>query len=72
MIDTRTAIINPQPIKQDHRLASAIERWEERCRAWIEDDTENELAEKWKMAAIRDMFTGDVKKHVTEMLENCE
>ena len=64
MINRRTSIMDPDPIKQDHMLASGIERWEERYRSLVEEEKEDELPERYRMAALRKMLTGDIKKHV--------
>ena len=40
MINRRTNIMNPDPIKHDWEVAGAIERWEERYRTFHEEETE--------------------------------
>ena len=64
MLNRRTNIMNPEPVKHDWEVAGAIERWEERCRTLREEEQEEELPERYKMAAIRRMLTGDIKRHV--------
>ena len=64
MINRRTNIMNPDPVKHDWELAGAIEKWEERYRTLHEEEKEDCLPEKYRMAALRKMLTGDIKKHV--------
>ena len=64
MINRRTNIMNPDPVKHDWELAGAIERWEERYRTLHEEEKDECLPEKYRMAALRKMLTGDIKKHV--------
>ena len=55
MINRRTNIMKPDPVKHDYMLASAIEEWEERYRSLVEEEDEDELPEKFQ--------NGCVKKH---------
>ena len=61
MINRRTNIMKPDLVKHDYQLAGAIERWEERYRTLVEEEGEEELPEKFRMAALRGMLTGDIK-----------
>ena len=45
-------------------MAGAIEKWEERYRTLHEEEKDECLPEKYRMAALRKMLTGDIKKHV--------
>ena len=64
MITRRTNTINPETDKHDGEVAGAIERWEERYRTLHEEEKDERLPEKYRMAAIRKMLTGDIKRHV--------
>ena len=45
-------------------LSTAIEKWEEKYRTITEDLQEEGLPDVYKMAAVRRMLTGDIKRHV--------
>ena len=64
MINRRTNIMNPHPVKHEWEVAGAIGRWEERYRTLHEEEKEECLPEKYRMVALRRMLTGDIKRHV--------
>ena len=64
MINRRMGIMNPDPVKNDWELSTAIEKWEEKYRTITEDLQEEGLPDAYRMAAVRRMLTGDIKRHV--------
>ena len=64
MTKRRISIMNPDPVKHDWEISEAIESWEERYRQLVEEDAEERLGEKYRMAAVRNLLVGDIKKHV--------
>ena len=67
MINRRTNIMNPDAVKHDWELAGAIEEWEERHRTLHEEEKDECLPEKYRMAALRKMLIGDIKKHAHQL-----
>ena len=62
--NNRLRIMQPIAPKHDHEVAGAVERWEERYRMLLEEDGEEELGEKYKMSALKQILCGDIKKHI--------
>ena len=62
--NNRLRIVQPMLPKHDHEVASAVERWEEKYRMLMEEDGEDELPEKYKMSALKQLLCGDIKKHI--------
>ena len=60
----RVKIMQPETPKHDWEVASAVEKWEERCRQMKEEQGEEELPESYKMAAMRQLLVGDIKRHI--------
>ena len=56
--------MNPIPVQYDWEVAGAVERREEKYQVMMEAEGEEELPEKYKMAAIRSILTGDITRHV--------
>ena len=62
--NNRLRIMQPIAPKHDHEVAGAVERWEERYRMLLEEDGEDELPEKYKMSALKQLLCGDIRKHI--------
>ena len=60
----RMRIMHPIAPKHDHEVAGADEKWEERYRMLLEEDGEDEIPEKYKMSALKQLPCGDVRKHM--------
>ena len=56
--------MQPDTPKHDWEVATAVEKWEERCRQMKEEQGEEELPEAYKMAAMRQLLVGDIKRHI--------
>ena len=54
-----------QPISptHDHEVAGAVAQWEERYRMLLAEDGEEELGNKYKISAIKQLLRGYVKEH---------
>ncbi len=59
----RIEIMKPKQSKHEREVATAVERWEERCRIMKVEDGE-ELPEKYRMTALKCILVGDIKRHV--------
>ena len=62
--NNRLRIMQPIAPKHDHEVAGAVERWEERYRMLMEEEGEDELPEKYKMSALKQLLRGDIRKHI--------
>ena len=56
--------MNPDPVKNDWELSTAIEKWEDKYLTITEDLQEEGLPDADRMAAVRRKLTGDIKRHV--------
>ena len=56
--------MNPEPVKHEWEIAGAIERWKEKYRNLQEEEKDEQIPEKYRMAAIRRMLTGNIKRHI--------
>ena len=56
--------MNPAPVRNDSELSTDIGKWEEKYRTITEDLQEEGLPDAYRMAAVRGMLTGDIKRHV--------